>query len=150
MRSQSGKICLSAVIAVFLLMVPATAHPNLNGTWRLVPTQSDFAGQAVVQTGTVTINSRQHHLYISRDFNYDGGTQSFSYSFSIDGAENSTIRNGKAFKSKSSWDGDVLKVKTTDNGVTTMERYTLGPDNTLRVLVDREGRQPVTLVFERR
>lgn len=150
MQSPSGKICLFVFMALLLLGVTAAAHPNLNGTWALVPTRSDFAGQDVIQTGTVTINERQHHIYISRDFNYEGGSQSFSYSFSTDGQENSTIHNGKAFKSKASWDGAMLKVKTTDTGITTVERYTLGPDNTLTVYVDRSDHKPVTLVFQRR
>ena len=34
----------------------ACDHSALNGTWTLVPAKSDFAGQPVVQTGTVTIN----------------------------------------------------------------------------------------------
>lgn len=149
MRPLKVKICLFAAIPV-LFAVSALAHPNLNGTWTLVPTQSDFGGQDVLQTGTVTINEREHHMYISRNFNYDGAAQSFSYSFSTDGAENSTIRNGKSFKSKASWEGDTLRVKTTDNGITTIERFRLGPDNTLTVLVDRTGHKPVILVFERR
>jgi hypothetical protein len=149
MPSQAVKICLfAAMVAIFA--APATAHPNLNGTWTLVPTQSDFGGQPVLQTGTVTFNEREHHMYISRTFNYDGAAQSFNYSFSTDGAENSTIKNGKTFKSKATWEGDVLKVKTTDNGVTTIERFRLGPDNTLTVVVDRSDHKPVTLVFERR
>ena len=149
MRSLTVKICLFAAIMV-VFAASAMAHPRLNGTWTLVPTQSDFAGQDVLQSGTVTINEREHHLYISRNFNYDGAAQSFNYSFSTDGAENSTIRNGKAFKSKASWEGDALRVKTTDNGITTIERFRLGPDNTLSLSVDRTDHKPVTLVFERR
>jgi hypothetical protein len=37
----------------------ARDHSALNGTWTLVPAKSDFAGQSVVQTGTVPINDRQ-------------------------------------------------------------------------------------------
>ena len=149
MRSLKVKSRLFPAILV-LFAGSALAHPNLNGTWTLVPTQSDFGGQDVLQTGTVTINEREHHMYISRNFTYDGAAQSFSYSFSTDGAENSTIRNGKSFKSKASWEGDTLRVKTTDNGITTIERFRLGPDNTLNVLVDRTDHKPIILVFERR
>jgi hypothetical protein len=122
-------------------------HHALNGTWTLVPAKSDFAGQAVVQTGTVTINDRQGNITVSRNFTYDGATETFFYSFSTDGRENSTIHNGKDFKSKAKWEGDVLKVTTTQAGVTTLERYSLAADRTLTLKVDVPEHGPITLVF---
>ena len=40
---------------LFAFSAVARDHSALNGTWTLVPAKSDFAGQPVVQTGTVTI-----------------------------------------------------------------------------------------------
>lgn len=132
-----------------LLSFPVLAHPNLNGTWILVPTRSNFAGEPVLQTGTVQINERQHHMYISRSFNYDGETTGFEYNFTTDGQENSTIHKGQTFKSKAGWDHDVLKVKTTRDGLTTVERYNLAPDGTLVLTIERPGHPLQTLVFRR-
>ena len=112
MRYLLCKTFLAGVTTLVLFTVPVFAHDhkNLNGTWNLIPTRSDFAGQPAIETGTVTINDREHNIYVSRNFSYDGKRDMFSYSFSTDGRENSTIHNGQAFKSKARWDGDVLKV----------------------------------------
>ena len=151
MRPQSCKIfpVILAILVLFAASAFATNHHQLNGTWTLVPTESDFGGEPAIQTGTVTINDRENNITITRSFNYDGANQSVSYSFSTDGRENSTIRAGKTFKSKAKWDDDVLKVTTTENNVTTVERFTLGPDNTMRLVVERGDHRPRTLVFHR-
>jgi hypothetical protein len=146
---QSRKIFRGSVLVLFGAMAFAGGHHDLNGTWVLEPTRSDFAGQSVIQTGAVTINDRQHNIYISRNFTYDGENRSFEYSFSTDGRENSTIHQGKTFKSKAKWDGDVLKVKTTQNDVTTVEAYSLAPDGALILVVDRPGHRALTLFFHR-
>ncbi len=102
-----------AILAMFAGSADANSHHDLNGTWKLVKTRSDFAGQPVIETGTVKINDRQRNITVTRSFTFDGQNQSNSYSFTTDGPENSTVRNGKDFKSKAKWDGDVLRVTTT-------------------------------------
>jgi hypothetical protein len=151
MRQLTGKIfpILLAALTLLLVSIPALAHPSPNGTWVLVPTRSNFAGEPVLQTGTVQINERQHHMYISRSFNYDGESGGFASNFTTDGQENSTIRKGQTFKSKAGWDGNVLKVKTTRDGLTTIERYTLAPDGTMVLTIERPDHQLQTLVFQR-
>jgi hypothetical protein len=128
----------------------ARDHSALNGTWTLVPAQSDFAGQPVVQTGTVTIDDRQGIITVSRSFVYAGATETFFYSDMTDAEHNATIHTGKDLKSKSSWDHDVLKVTTTQSGTTTLESYTLGADGAMTVNVTRPLHKPVTLVFQRK
>ncbi len=127
----------------------ARDHSALNGTWTLVPAQSDFAGQPVVQTGTVTIDDRQGIITVSRSFVYAGATETFFYSDMTDAEHNATIHTGKDLKSKSRWDHDVLKVTTTQSGATTLENYTLGADGAMTVSVVRPLHKPVTLVFHR-
>jgi hypothetical protein len=151
MRPQSCKIfpVILAILVLFAASAVAGNHHQLNGTWTLEATQSDVGGEPAIQTGTVTINDREHNITITRSFNYDGANQSVSYSFSTDGRENATIREGKTFKSKAKWDDDVLKVTTTENNLITVERFTLGPDNTMRLVVERGDHRPRTLVFHR-
>ena len=147
------KLCKSFSIGLASLVLFATAafagHHDLNGTWSLVPTKSDFGGMPVIQTGSVTINDREHNIYISRSFTFDGGNKSTSFSFSTDGRENSSIREGKTFKSKAKWDGHVLKVTTTQDGLTEVERYSLEPDGILHLSVERAGHPPQMFLFER-
>ena len=141
-----------ATLTTLLLAFSAFArdHSALNGTWTLVPAKSDFAGQPVVQTGTVTIADRQGIIIVSRRFVYAGATETYFYRDITDAENNATIHSGKDLKSKTRWDHDVLKVTTTDSGAVTVESYSLDPDGGMTVLVDRPDRRPFTLHFERR
>jgi hypothetical protein len=150
MRLQLRKTVLSgaAVLVFFAASAFATNHHSLNGTWRLIPDRSDFAGGTMIQSASITINDRQHNISISRNFTSEGENTTASYTFMTDGRENSTIHQGASFKSKAKWDGDVLKVTTTrDNGVET-ERYSLQPDGTLMLVIDRPDHRTLTLCFQ--
>ncbi len=139
-----------AFVALFVFSAFAREHTALNGTWTLVPDKSDFAGQPVIQSGSVTINEREGNISVSRSFVYKGDTGTSSYSDSIDGESNATINSGKDVKSKARWDHDVLKVATTQSGATTVETYSLAADGTMMVRVERPNQKAFTLVFVRR
>src|SRR6202161_3390644 len=115
MRTNSTTTLRRLVMATLLFTPSAFArdHVALNGTWTLVPTRSDFAGQPVIQTGTVTINERDGDITISRSFAYEGAAETFFYKDLTDSANSATIHGGKDLKSKTKWDHDVLKVITT-------------------------------------
>ena len=151
MGRQSRNIFLATAASLILSAALASAsdHHRLNGTWKLAPMQSEFNGQPAIQTGMVTINNREHNIYISRNFNYDGANQSFEYTFTVDGRENTSVKEGKAFKVKAKWDDDALQVKTTQNDTVTTERYTLAPDGTMILLVERPGHAALALHFQR-
>jgi hypothetical protein len=144
----------AAMLTTVLCAVTAFAHQHtaLNGTWTLVPAQSNFAGQAVIQTGTVTINERDGDITVSRNFKYEGVTDSFFYRDITDSENNATIHTGKELKTKTSWDHDVLKVTNTNrqSGAVTRESYTLAPDGTMLDSVVRPEHTTITLVFERK
>jgi hypothetical protein len=79
----------------------------------MVPAKSDFAGQLVVQTGTVTIHDQDGIIIVSRTFVYEGANETVFYRDST-GSENSdTIHTGKDLKTKTRWNRDILKVTTT-------------------------------------
>src|SRR5258708_31259494 len=100
-RFPIGTTCL----VLFAGLGFAGDHHSLNGTWAMIPAQSKFEGQPVIQSGMVTINDREHNIYISRNFTYDGAKETTSYSFATDGRENSTIHNCNTFKTMTSSDG---------------------------------------------
>lgn len=135
--------------AVLTPLMFARDHSMLNGTWVLEPTQSDFRGQPVIQTGTVTINEREGDITVSRDFKYQGNTETFFYKDMIDSENNATIRSSD-LKSKARWDHDVLRVVTTQNGAVTTESYALAANGTMTVNVVKPGGKPITLVFVRK
>jgi hypothetical protein len=150
MRIHSSSTIPGAVLITLLFTLCAFArdHSVLNGTWTLVPAKSDFAGQPVVQTGTVTIADREGIIIVSRSFVYEGATETFFYSDVTDSEHNATIHTGKDIKSKTRWDHDVLKVTTTESGAITLESYTLAADGTMLVSVERPEHKPITLVFQ--
>jgi hypothetical protein len=145
-RTTAGAIL---TVLLFTFSLYGRDHKDLNGTWTLVPAKSDFAGQPVVQTGTVTIADREGNIMVSRNFVYKGANETFFYKDMTDSEHNATIHSGKELKSKASWDHDTLKVKTTLSGEVTVESYSLAPDGNMTVTVVRPDRTPITLVFHK-
>jgi len=146
---RSSTITLAALATILIASAFARGHSALNGTWTLVPASSDFAGQPVVQTGTVTISDLQGIIVVSRNFVYEGATETFFYKDLTDAEENVTIRTGKELKTKTRWDHDVLKVTTTLSGAVVQESYSLSADGSMTVSVVRPDRKPIMLVFHR-
>ena len=112
--------------------------------------QERFAGQPIIQTGTVTINERQGDITVSRNFAYAGAGDTFFYRDMTDSKNSATIHSGKELKSKTKWDHDVLKVTTTESGAVTVESYSLAGDGTMLASVERPDHKAITLVFERK
>jgi len=153
MKTYSFTAIAGAVLTTLFFGFSAFARDRaaLNGTWTLVPAKSDFAGQPVLQSSTVTIDERQGNITVSRSFVYGGASgETFFYRDMTDGQNNATIRAGKDLKSKARWDHDVLRVTTTQSGETTLESYTLGADGTMLVTVERPGHTAITLIFQRK
>jgi hypothetical protein len=156
MRANTMNKTIPMVAVAFLAIllsasnVFARDHSALNGTWTLVPAKSDFAGQPVVQTGTVTISDRDGVIIIERNFVYEGAGETYFYRDSLGSENNDTIHSGKDLKTKTKWDHDVLKVTTTQSGAVTLESYTLEPDGAMTVNVIRPDHKPITLVFLRK
>jgi hypothetical protein len=139
----------AVTLAMFAGLGLAANHHAMNGTWELVPQRSELHGEPAIETGTVTINDREHNVYVQRSFNFDAANQSTSTSFSTDARQGASIKDKEGFKSKAKWDGDVLKVVTAQDGVNIVERYSLREDGTMMLQIDRTGHQPETLYFSR-
>jgi hypothetical protein len=134
--------------AIFAGCALAAHHHELNGTWQLVPARSDFQGEPVIQSGTVTIDDREGNVYISRSFSYDEPNQSTTSTFSTDARENTSIKE-PGVRSKTQWEGNVLKVTTIRGGATTFERYSLRNNGTMVMMIDRPGHASETLLLQR-
>lgn len=149
MKTYSITAAIGAIL-LFAFSAVARDRSALNGVWTLVPAKSDFAGQPVVQTGTVTIDDHQGIIVVTRSFVYRGATETYFYKDITDAEDNATIHTGKDIKSKTRWDHDVLKVTTTQYGAVTVESYTLAADGTMLVSVVKAEHSPIALVFERK
>jgi hypothetical protein len=151
MTKNSTIKVLGAILTTAIFAVPMLArdHSAMNGTWTLTPAKSDFAGEPVVQTGTVTIKSQDRIIIVERSFKYAGAAETFFYSDVTDANNGATFHGGKDLKSKTKWDHDTLKVTTTQGGAITVESYNLAADGTMMVNVVRPGRKPIELAFQR-
>jgi hypothetical protein len=153
MKTYSTHTVKGVVLTTMLLLASsavARSHSSLNGTWTLLPTRSNFSGQSVVQSGTVTINDREGQITVERHLVYQGADETFFYNDMTDGRRNDTFHSGKDFKSKTGWDHDVLKVTTTLSGAVTVESYSLADDDIMTVNVEGREHKSITLVFERK
>ena len=140
----------AAAVLLFAGFSLASDHHVLNGTWQVVPSRSEYAGEPMIQTGTLTISDREHNVYIAKNYTYEGQNVTVSYQTSLDGRETSTIRDGRAIKTKAKWEGSELQVTTKEgHEITSVDRYRLNPDGTLTVITERAGHPAVTLLFER-
>jgi len=144
MRTYFTNTIAGAVLTTLLFAgtVVSHDHSSMNGTWTLIPAKSDFAGQPVVQTGTVTISERDGIIIVTRNFIYEGANETFFYRDVIDTENKATIHTAKDVKSKTKWDHDVLKVTTTQSGAVTLESYSLSTDGTMMVSVVRPASKP--------
>ena len=139
-------VCIASLVSTTTVL-RASDHQALNGTWRLIAARSEFGGEQAIQTGSVTISDRQRNVYVSRDFTFEGDNVTVSSNFRTDGPENSSIHQGKSFKSKAKWEGNELRVTSTRDNITSTERYSLSGDGTLMLVVERPGRRTMTLFF---
>ena len=151
MRNVSNHAITGAALATLLFALPVFArdHKAMTGIWNLVPARSSFAGEPVVQTGTVTIRSQDGIIIVVRNSKYAGAEATYFYSDVTDADNGATFHEGKDIKSKTKWDHDVLKVTTTRHGAVTVESYALAADGSMMVNVTRPGRKPIELAFER-
>jgi hypothetical protein len=147
-RSCRSFLIGAAALAIFAGCAVAANHHELNGTWILMPARSEFYGQPVLESGTITINDREGNVYVSRNFSYEGMNKSTTSSFSTDARENTSIKD-PGVTSRTKWEGGVLKVTTTHDGATMVERYSLRRDGSMVLMIDRPGYAPETLVFQR-
>ncbi len=151
MRISKFKFIAGVVFMTLLVSsVSARDHSILNGTWTLVPAKSDFSGQPVMQTGTVTVSDHQSVTVVSRSFVYEGATETFFYRDSTGSEFGGTVKMGKDLKTKTKWEHDVLTVTTTQSGAVTTEGYTLAADGAMICTVDKPGNKPIILRFERK
>jgi hypothetical protein len=150
MRGRAGRNFLAgaAAFVMFAAMGWAVNHHELNGTWQLLPARSNLNGEPAIKSGTVTIHDREGNIYVSRNFDFDAAHSTFNGSFSTDAREGTAIKRAGLW-SKSKWEGGALTVTTVQNGVTTVERYSLLNDGSMMEQVTRTGHQPETFYFER-
>jgi hypothetical protein len=150
MWTKSGRNFIISALAVFSFAGVALAnhHHDLNGTWRMIPARSELHGEPAIESGTVNINDREGNVWVERNFDVAEPNRTVTTSLATDARHNSSIKE-PGFRSKAKWEGDVLKVTTTHENVTTVERFSLAGDGAMVMQVDRTGRPSEVFYFER-
>jgi hypothetical protein len=146
---KSGRNFIISALAVFSFagLAFANHHHDLNGTWRMIPARSELHGEPAIESGTVNINDREGNVWVDRSFDVAEPNRTVSTSLATDARHNTSIKE-PGFRSKAKWEGDVLKVTTTHEGVTTVERFSLTGDGGMMMQVDRAGHPSETFYFE--
>jgi len=151
MRDNYRKTFLVAAASLLIFSAAAWArdHHELDGTWKLLPTRSELNGEPPFASGTVTINDYNGKIYLMQHFSLGDSTDFSSAGFTLEGHYNDVIRSRAGFWGVVSWEEDTLHVKTTENGDTTVERFTIEPDGILMMSFQRPGHQTIRLYFQR-
>lgn len=139
------------VFAVLLCSMPMMAadHDALNGTWTLVPAQSNFGSYPAIQSGKITISNQGDTTTVSRSFKYgDNGEEVFYRDMTQ--TEGAPPISASDLNSQTSWSGDNMKVNTTHGNSNVVETYSMAPDGNLVVTVTHGNQSPETLVFTRK
>jgi hypothetical protein len=151
MRGKWCKTFLPAIATLAFFSATAWAvdhHHDLNGTWILIATPHQPNGASAIGAGTVVIEDRQGNVYISQNFTYSSPVQGVSTALTLDGRRGATARDGN-LTGKAKWENGALQVKTTENGLTSVERFSLQPEGTMMLTLDRPGSPTATLFFRR-
>ena len=137
------------VFAVVLCSMPMLAadHDALNGTWTLVPSQSNFGSNPAIESGRITIASQGDTTTVTRSFKYSEGGEEVFYRDMTQSQDNAAAGD---LKSETSWSGEMMKVSTVRGNANVTETYSLAPDGNLVVTVAHGDQAPVTLVFTRK
>ncbi|HEY4360499.1 MAG TPA: hypothetical protein VGN17_06005 [Bryobacteraceae bacterium] len=135
MPTASPAALAGVILMAFVLSSAAMTrdHSAFTGTWTLIPAKCTFSGQPVLRTARVTIVEDRHVTIVKRRLIDEAGT----------------VHDGNEPNSRVKWEGDVLKVTTIRDGVTTTETYTFAEDSMTALIDGPEGR-PITLVFARK
>ena len=99
--------CLSAVACATLLAAqPApTAPPDVQGTWKFVPAQSDFGPNPT--PAALTFEMKTKGIVLEVNQTSDDGTNLFT--FHTDGTETTnSLPDGSEMKTRYTWQGNVL------------------------------------------
>jgi hypothetical protein len=147
LRSCKTFVATAGILALFSGLAWAGRH-DFNGTWTLLPLRSTFNGEPEMTAGTVVINNFEDKISLAENFAYTNPLQQATASFSIAGRHGEKIRQGD-LEARAKWDHETLEVDAAENGVPQVQRFSLLPDGTLMMTLERPGHPAVSLLFER-
>jgi hypothetical protein len=110
----------------------AQSKPDMNGTWKLNVSKSDFGILPAPESRTDVIEYADPEFKITTNVSAANGKQSYTARFTTDGKEGTSTIGQRELKYTAGWEGNALVVntKTTFNGqdVTIKSVWTLSDD----------------------
>ena len=123
---------LFAVLAMTAL--PALAHPNFSGDWKLNTAKSDFGMLPAPDSRTDVIEQSGDTLKDKVAASNQQGKQDYTLTFKTDGTETVNKLPGREVKVTGSWSGPAMVVTTKldlqGNEITMKANWTLSEDGT--------------------
>jgi len=132
--SVTSRAALAAAITLAALSpVAAQSHPNLSGTWVMVPEKSNFGPMPPIPSRTDVIEHKEPSLTVKRtQMMPDNNEVVSTLVYGIDGKPYKNTTGPNEVTSTLKWDGAVLVIESDVNSpnglVRVVDRYTLSAD----------------------
>ena len=130
------------VIASAALVAQAQTRPDLNGTWKMNPTQSRFADpDAAPKDVVIRFEQRGQTLHETLTVVSAGGKSTVSLNYALNGSVSINHVDDEEIRSTASWSGDELVLAWNDKGGTFTRRFTFS-DKGRRITVNSQDTNP--------
>ncbi len=152
---RSLKLFIAGLAMVSVtLMATAQTRPDLNGIWKLNPTQSKFGDpEAIPKEVTLKLDLQGQRLRETLTVVNAGGKSTVSLNYALDGQVSTNIVDGEEIRSTAAWSGDELVLAWSDKGGTFTRRFAFS-DKGRKITVNAhdtnsDGEANDLLVFEK-
>lgn len=141
-------------IASATLAATAQARPDLNGIWKMNPTQTRFGNpDATPKEVILKLDLQGQTLHETLTVVNAGGKSTVSLKYALDGGVSTNNVDGEEIRSTASWSGDELVLAWSDKGGTFTRRFAFS-DKGRKITVNAhdtnpDGQTDDQLVFEK-
>ena len=136
---EATKVFASLLLTAAFGVVQAHAKPDINGTWKVNVSKSDFGPMPAPDSQTSKVSFTDPDLKVAVASSGQMGDLNYDLHYTTDGKESTNTVMGNEMKSTAKWEGDELVIDTTGNfngtDFTAKDRWSLSEDGkTLTVL----------------
>lgn len=123
------RLCLRVFVAGLAIasasvVATAQARPDLNGTWKMNPTQSTFSDRDAAPKDVVLKFEQQGQtLHETLTVVNAGGKSTVSLNYALNGTVSINQVDDEEIRSRASWSGDDLVLAWSDKGGTFTRRF---------------------------
>ena len=142
MRPSLRIFVVGLAIASATLVVTAQTRPDLNGTWKMNPTQSRFSDpDAAPKDVVLKFEQQGQTLHETLTVVNAGGKSTVSLNYALNGSVSINHVDDEEIRSTASWSGDELVLAWSDKGGTFTRRFTFS-DKGRKITVNSHDTSP--------